>query len=95
MTDSEVEQLKRGDTVHAEYGSACVPYTVTAGAQPSKAATHYEAWASSPRGHIVAKVTYSGNYHLPSLCPHRTVFECQRGHRHKTEAAQVRCEGRA
>jgi hypothetical protein len=58
MTNSEVSELKKGDRVT----DGAVTYELTTDAQPSRSATHYEAWATSLRGSLVARVTANGNF---------------------------------
>jgi len=58
MTNSQVSELKKGDRVT----DGAVVYEVTSDARISRSQTHFEAWATSPRGGIVVRVTANGDY---------------------------------
>lgn len=65
MTDTQVSQLRRGDVVHDGIHH---PFTVTADARMSKTNTHHEAWAVSPSGALVVRITHHHpEFHLEEV----------------------------
>jgi hypothetical protein len=70
VTDSEIQQLKKGEVIHEQTPGGCRPFTVRTAPRPARNSTHYEVWAQSKSGTVVVRVTYHAPFHR--ALTHRT-----------------------
>lgn len=67
MTDTQVANLRRGNTVHERHATGCIRLIVTS--DPIRHSANHECWATSLSGQYVIRVTHNApEVHLPAEC---------------------------